>query len=676
MKKILSVVLAVSMLICIFITPMSHALDGVTLSVDSVNGNRGDTVKVSVKISKSSNIQALGLNLEYDQSVLEVVSAKKGVALGNVSPAINSSTLGKIVFSYASSGVALTSSGSIMDVEFKIKSNATYGKSLIKLNVTEASDGNFDAIEVTSSDGNVTVNAPALDAPEGLTIDTCYSNAVTVSWDYNDMATGYNVYLNGLRVNDEIVEEPFYTITDLEPLTEYSIQVSAVNYTVESDKSDIIIAKTLANRYRISFYTEENVLIDEIEVDEGGHIVPPDAPEKDGYTFAGWALMAFDETRGQIVSDFSDIKTNMSLSARYNKINLTVKFVDWDDTVIDTQVVEYGQSATEPETPTREGYVFQNWDTPFNEIIEDTTIKAIYAEATCEHKNTSIVNATSSTCTVAGSDGNLVCNDCGKVLAIGNSRPLASHQYVDTVVNATEESQGYTLHTCKVCGHSYKDTYIDYVDESQPQITVITQNGILGSTIEVPVVLKNNPGMVSLSMDVLYDESVLKLIKVTDGGILGEQQHTSQLSSPYRLTWANDTISENILTNGTLVTLSFEILSEAKEGQYPITISYNYDNSDAYDKDMQKVKLHMISGYVNVNNYMIGDVNGDGVVNNIDRAILSRYLAKWPGYTEESIVLLAADVNQDGTVNNVDRAILSRYLAKWPGYESLPYKAS
>ena len=34
----------------------------------------------------------------------------------------------------------------------------------------------------------------------------------------------------------------------------------------------------------------------------------------------------------------------------------------------------------------------------------------------------------------------------------------------------------------------------------------------------------------------------------------------------------------------------------------------------------------------------------------------------------------AGDVNGDGTVNNKDRLILTRYLAKWTGYETLPYK--
>lgn len=68
----------------------------------------------------------------------------------------------------------------------------------------------------------------------------------------------------------------------------------------------------------------------------------------------------------------------------------------------------------------------------------------------------------------------------------------------------------------------------------------------------------------------------------------------------------------------------------------------------------------------------VGDVNGDGEVNAKDRMSLTRYLAKWIGYT--SIDFTAADVNNDGEVNAKDRMILTRHLAKWQGYETLPLK--
>ena len=70
---------------------------------------------------------------------------------------------------------------------------------------------------------------------------------------------------------------------------------------------------------------------------------------------------------------------------------------------------------------------------------------------------------------------------------------------------------------------------------------------------------------------------------------------------------------------------------------------------------------------VKVQNVMIGDLNGDGVVNAKDRTLLSRYVAKWDGYTTLENPD-AADINGDGAINAKDRTFLSRYVAKWDGY--------
>lgn len=57
---------------------------------------------------------------------------------------------------------------------------------------------------------------------------------------------------------------------------------------------------------------------------------------------------------------------------------VTVTFVDWDDTVLHTQTVDYGASATAPSAPARKGYTFQGWNDSFSNVTSDKTIKATY----------------------------------------------------------------------------------------------------------------------------------------------------------------------------------------------------------------------------------------------------------------------------------------------------------
>ena len=59
----------------------------------------------------------------------------------------------------------------------------------------------------------------------------------------------------------------------------------------------------------------------------------------------------------------------------------TVRFLDFDGRVINTQTVNSGANAIEAEHPVREGFVFAGWDKPFTNITGDTDITAKYTEA-------------------------------------------------------------------------------------------------------------------------------------------------------------------------------------------------------------------------------------------------------------------------------------------------------
>ena len=278
-----------------------------------------------------------------------------------------------------------------------------------------------------------------------------------------------------------------------------------------------------------------------------------------------------------------------------------------------------------------------------------------------------------STCHSKGYTGDTYCNSCNTKLQTGEVLTEKPHDYQHDTMAPVIGKRGYTLHTCKVCKYSYKDNYTVYEGEDAPVISVSSLIGIVGSKVRVAVSLKNNPGIVSMSLKLNYDDTVLKLVDVEDCGILGDEMHKPNLKSPYYLNWVNDTATENYSVNGNIVILTFEVLENAPLGKTPITVSYEYDNYDIYDVDAEEVVFAIENGYVDVSDILIGDVNGDGIINNYDRLLLSRWLAKWPEALGKGIIEAAADVNCDGKVNNLDRLTLARHLAHWEEYANLPY---
>lgn len=89
-------------------------------------------------------------------------------------------------------------------------------------------------------ESSVPIGDPKGSAPSNIMTTDRTSSGCTVSWDAVDKATGYNVYLNGEKLNDAPITETNFTITGLEPETVYeSLTVSSISAAgVESDQSE------------------------------------------------------------------------------------------------------------------------------------------------------------------------------------------------------------------------------------------------------------------------------------------------------------------------------------------------------------------------------------------------------------------------------------------------------
>lgn len=133
-----------------------------------------------------------------------------------------------------------------------------------------------------------------------------------------------------------------------------------------------------------------------------------------------------------------------------------------------------------------------------------------------------------------------------------------------------------------------------------PEICVSQGTAAPGETVAVEIALADNPGIVTMQLQVVFDDTVLTLKEVQDKGLLGSATHKPEKVNPYILRWANNTVTENFTSNGTIAVLIFEIAEDAQEGAYPVTVSYDYNNYDIIDWQMNKVNFSVTNGVVNV----------------------------------------------------------------------------
>ena len=130
------------------------------------------------------------------------------------------------------------------------------------------------------------------------------------------------------------------------------------------------------------------------------------------------------------------------------------------------------------------------------------------------------------------------------------------------------------------------------------------------------------------------------------------------MTSPFTVSWFSAN-SEDDDANGTLVTFTFTVKENANTGTYPITVSYDPEN--VFDSTFNNIEFAVDNGYVEVIDYISGDINGDNTINMKDIVLLQQYLNDWDVTIDED----AANLNGDNTINMKDIVLLQQYLNDW-----------
>ncbi len=177
---------------------------------------------------------------------------------------------------------------------------------------------------------------------------------------------------------------------------------------------------------------------------------------------------------------------------------------------------------------------------------------------------------------------------------------------------------------------------------------------VRGSEFTVAVRTQNNPGLISLQLSLEYDTKQLELLAVTQQDF-ADISYSALDTSPLTIAWYDDTNGDND-TDGVVAYLTFRVKPEADFGESRLQLFV--EREGVYNSAQETLACTIESAYVNVVEYLAGDLNGDARINNRDLGLLMKLLNDEAVSVNEK----AADTNGDGSVNNRDLGLLQRYL--------------
>lgn len=196
----------------------------------------------------------------------------------------------------------------------------------------------------------------------------------------------------------------------------------------------------------------------------------------------------------------------------------TVRFMDYDDTVLKEETVEAGKAAEAPEAPKRIGYIFRAWDKEYDNVTQDLVIMATYEK------------------------------DMTPAIIVGDA---------------------------------------------------VAQPG--AKTVQVPVYINSNPGILGMTLAINYDDNAMTLANAVNGDAFKDVlvlTKANALQNNCNFTWDGEAITKDNVKDGVMLLLVFDIPEDAKEGKY--NVGFYYNSGDIVNGDLLPIDLELRNGTVTI----------------------------------------------------------------------------
>lgn len=191
----------------------------------------------------------------------------------------------------------------------------------------------------------------------------------SVSWTYEKKAQTYTITY--------LVDGQEYAVLDQTageaPLLPEAPEKEGHTFTGWANLPDVMPTENLTveaqftvNAYTATYYLDGEVFTEQ-QVDYGAELTPPTAPEREGYAFLGWADVPETMPAG-----------NVDIHGAYEAKRYLLTYVV-DGEVFQQDSVAYGVTLTPPTAPEKEGHTFVGWgEVPPTMPAEDVTLTAQY----------------------------------------------------------------------------------------------------------------------------------------------------------------------------------------------------------------------------------------------------------------------------------------------------------
>ncbi len=215
--------------------------------------------------------------------------------------------------------------------------------------------------------------------------------------------------------------------------------------------------------------------------------------------------------------------------------------------------------------------------------------------------------------------------------------------------------QSLTLKAIAVGDELYDSDVVTYdytvVDTS---VSVSSAVARAGDEVEIIVKVSDFADVEWAGIAVNFDPSVVQAVKYSF-----DDKYSIQMSIDETYVSIDYKNTNGAIPDGQIAVITFKVNEQVPEGEYPFITTARVDTAD---KDVFDAAV--FEGAIVVNNYILGDANNDGKVTLADVLMIQQYAAGKESAVK-NILLEAADVDADGIVNEDDALLVSKYCVGW-----------